>query len=761
MASPIPQLKQFLYSHYFFGGLRQSIGVLLPVIILGRFFGHYDIGVIASMGATCVAIIDQPGGPRRYRNNEMLGGIALGTVTVGLTGLASSSPLLLVLCVPFLCFLYSMFSVFGRRGGLIGFAALLLMTLTMRFPMEPHEVLAHTLYSFAGGLSYYLFSTLFRRLFWYREERQTLAVALFATAEYMEARSQFYDSTSDLDACYRRLINLQSNMTEKHQAARDVVLRELPRGYGRGDHHRKALLTIFLNMVSILDSLVATYTDYTVLRRQLSDSDFMVFARDGLHKLSLDIGRIAMNVSRSARTTRRSSVKAEIRAMEYELEKYKRQGMSQSDPETYALLVQVLRRMRNLNRIVDSMASLSHRASQNLPVDQYLNKSLSRMLSREELRLGMLTSNLKLKSSHFRYAARVSIASIVALGVGALSAHFQSELGLVSALTAHSYWIILTILVIMKPGFAITRQRNGWRLFGTVLGCGAAFLLLKLTDNRELYLIAMLLAYLLGNSLVQLNFLLSALFNTIFVILSFQFLSTGGSFIIGERLVDTLIGCGIAMAASYLLPNWESSAMTGLARAALAANKEFWRAGLEFARLSRLHNQSLKSGQDGESTMTEAQKEQVDLDLMEADTAWQVANKNVHIAFSNFASAFYRMMDEPVSRQANVSLLNNLLIQNHVLASQISAAAPLLANLSQIPPGIQNSLDAIGALINDQDADPPASIETDGELAMLAYPIRQMVKAAQLIRQDMRGLEYSAGPQLPPERKQELKQQGA
>ncbi|XOT98567.1 hypothetical protein ACMTAU_17390, partial [Alcaligenes pakistanensis] len=69
------------------------------------------------------------------------------------------------------------------------------------------------------------------------------------------------------------------------------------------------------------------------------------------------------------------------------------------------------------------------------------------------------------------------------------------------------------------------------------------------------------------------------------------------------------------------------------------------------------------------------QKEQVDLDLMEADTAWQVANKNVHIAFSNFASAFYRMMDEPVSRQANVSLLNNLLIQNHVLASQISAAA--------------------------------------------------------------------------------------
>ncbi|HRK86575.1 MAG TPA: FUSC family membrane protein [Alcaligenes faecalis] len=753
MASPIPQLKQFLYSHYFLGGLRQSIGVLLPVIILGRFFGHYDIGVIASMGATCVAIIDQPGGPRRYRNNEMLGGIALGTLTVALTGLASSEPLLLVLCVPLLCFLYSMFSVFGRRGGLIGFAALLLMTLTMRFPMQPQEVLAHTLYSFFGGLSYYLFSTLFRRLLWYREERQTLAVALFATAQYMEARAQFYDPGSDLDDCYRRLINLQSDMTDKHQAARDMVLRELPRGHGRGDYHRRALLTIFLNMVSILDSLVATYTDYTVLRRQVADSDFMVFARDGLHKLSLDIGRIAMNVSRSSSTRRRASVKAEIRAMEYELEHYRRQGMPEKDPETYALLVQVLRRLRNLNRIVDHMAGQTHRASQNLPVDQYLNKSLSRFLSREDVRLGMLTSNLKLKSSHFRYAARVSIASMIALGVGSLSSHFEAQLGLVSALTAHSYWIILTILVIMKPGFATTRQRNGWRLFGTVLGCAAAFVLFKLTDNREIYLAAMLLAYLLGNSLVQLNFMLSALFNTIFVILSFQFLSTGGSFIIGERLVDTLIGCAIAMAASYLLPSWEANAMTSLARAALAANQEFWHTGLEFARLSRLHNQGVKERQDSAPAQTDAQRDQLDLELMEADTAWQVANKNVHIAFSNFASAFYRMMDEPVSRQRNVSLLNNLLIQNHVLASQISAAVPLLANLTEVPPGIAQSLQAIGALIQDQDAEPPASIETEGDLAMLAYPIRQMSKAAQLIRQDMRGLEYEAGPQLPTEHK--------
>ena len=42
--------------------------------------------------------------------------------------------------------------------------------------------------------------------------------------------------------------------------------------------------------------------------------------------------------------------------------------------------------------------------------------------------------------------------------------------------------------------------------------------------------------------------------------------------------------------------------------------------------------------------------------------------------------------------------------------------------------------------LDDQEASPPASIETEGDLATLAYPLRQMVKAAGLIRQDMRGL---------------------
>lgn len=752
MLLPIPPLQRFIYSHYLLGGLRQSLGVLLPVTILGGFFKLYDIGVVISMGALCVAIVDQPGGPRRYRSNEMLGAAALGTFTVFITGLSSSSPLLIWLLVPILSFVYSMLNVFGKRGGLIGFACLLLMALTLRFPMSPNEVFIHTLYSGSGAFFYFLFSSLFRQVLLYREERRTLSVALFSTAEYMVRRSRFYDPDTDLDANYRDLIRIQADMTEAHQAARDMVLRELPRGgKGHAETHRLALLSLFVNMISLLDSMVATHTDYANLRRRMADSDFMIFARDALFKMALDVGHIALNVSRHRKTKQRQSVKAELRAMEYELERYKRNGLNREEPEIYALLVQILRRLRNAQKTIDHMAAQTRSPSTDIPLDQYLEKSLSRFLSREEIRLGMLTSNLRWDSSSFRYAVRVSCATLLGLTVPTVVAYFSPNIEILNALTSYSHWIILTSLVILKPGFALTKQRNSWRLIGTVLGCALTFVLFRFTSNLDVYFVIMLFAYILGNSLVQMNFMLSAVFNTIFVLVSFQFLHTEGSFVIGERLIDTIIGSVIALICSYVLPWWESNSMSNFANEALGANKNYLQTGLHYAALQRQYNAATATPHSAAQALALSPDTlaKLEYDLNEADTQWQLARRNVHVAFSNFASGFYRMMNEPTSRQYNVALLNNLLIQNHVLASQISAAVPLLASLAEIPPGIETALVAIERELNNADAPPVGSLETEGDFAMLAYPLRQMIKAAQLIRQDMRGLVLSSGPPTP------------
>jgi uncharacterized membrane protein YccC len=286
---------------------------------------------------------------------------------------------------------------------------------------------------------------------------------------------------------------------------------------------------------------------------------------------------------------------------------------------------------------------------------------------------------------------------------------------------AHSYWIILTVIIIMKPGFALTRQRNGWRVTGTLIGCGLALALFSFTHNTKLYLTALVVSSILGYSLIQVNYMLSAVFNTMFVLLVFHFLVTDSNAVIGERLIDTLIGSALALTCSYILPAWERNVMASLARALLAANHAFLRVGLEYVQSAR------EMGADAPATR-------------EAETRWKLSRKNMHIAFGNYASAFYRMMDEPVRRQNKVPQLNNLMLQHHALASQTAATVPLLAGLSDVPDGIQRALLAIDASLRDEDAQAPATIETGGELAALAYPLRQMIKAAQLIRHEMRGL---------------------
>ena len=726
----ITSLRNFFYSQYFFGGVRQGVGMLLPVIVLGGVFGYYQIGLVATFGAQCLAIIDQPGGPKRHRSNEMLGGAVLGVLTVCITGFASTHPILLWIAVVAQCFVFSMFTVYGKRGGLIGFAGLLLMTLTMHQPLTPNQVLVHAVCTLGGALFYLVFSNVFSRVLWLKEERQALSLALHATADYVTARAQFYDENTDLDECYRTLIARQSAMTEKHQGARDMVLRELPRGKGWGDRHRVMIWNMFVDMLTLLDTLVATHTDYATLRRALAGNDVLLFMRDALMKISVDLNRIALGVALGQRIEHRSSTKAELRAIEYEIEQLKRQGMQQTEPEILALVIQVLRRLRTAARAVERLVEHSAAAPDAAPTQTIrLGKSLSRFLSRQEIRPGLLTSNLRLDSPHFRYAARVALAAALAMTL--------TGTWLTPAFSAHNYWVMLTIVIIMKPGFALTRQRNGWRLGGTIIGCCMALALFQVVDTPGPLFVALVVACIMGNSLIQINYMLSATFNTLFVVLVFHFVSPGtvSMAVIGERALDTFIGCALALICSYFLPWWEYRYTRPLARAAIKANRDYLQTGLRYAALM----------QDGTRPIDENARE-------EAEVRWRLARRDVHNAFSNFAEAFYRMMSEPQSHQLNVPEMNHLLIQNHVLASQITAIVPLLAGLSQTPPNVQRALDAVQGMLDLEATQWPAlpdTIENDGDLAQLSYPVKQLAKAAQMVRSEMSGLSEATVPEPP------------
>ncbi len=698
------QLQRFIYSHHLFSGIRRAAGTLLPVTILGGLFGWYATGLVATFGALCVAFIDQPG-PHEHRGREMLGGTLLSTLTVAITSLASNYPLLLWIAVIGQCFAYSMLSVYGKRGGQIGFACLLLMTVTMHEALSANEVWMHTLTSFGGGLFYTVFSYSLSRAMNLREKEQALSVALFATSDYVAQRANMYSLDLDLDESYRKLITCQSNMTDKQQAARDMVLRGLS-GKIRPDQPKRIMLwNLFVDTIDILDTLVATRTDYSLLRSKLGESDILIFMRDALYKMSVDLDRIALAVSRERAASPRNSVKAELRAIEFEIDQMARNGYSQREPDVYNLCIEILRRLRHSANLVQRMIVSTDLNKKSEPIQPtVLDQSLSQFLSREKYRPGMITSNLRLDSPICRYALRVTLAAATAMTVWTL----------IPALAPQGYWILLTVLIIMKPGFALTRQRNGWRLFGTLIGCVVALGALYSTDNNTWLFVAMVASTIIGGSLLQLNYMMASVFNTNAVLLAFHFVDPTATTIITDRALDTLIGSVISFACSYFLPWWEAQFMPSLARAAINANREYLRAGLHYV-----------------ETLQKNKNDPQNSDIQRADVAWRLARKNVYVALGNFAEAFYRMMLEPRARQWHVIEFNNLMIQAHMLASQINAVTHALTISPQSNPIVKDHLAQIIPHLQAGHSTPlaplPASI-VDGSLPNFAYPMTQLQK---------------------------------
>jgi len=732
----IANLRRFLYSHYLLAGVRQGIGMLLPVLVLGWGLGHASLGLIATFGAMCVALIDQPG-PYSHRARSMLRSVALGALTVLLTGLASGHPVWLWLAVVVQCFCYSMFTVFGPKGGQVGFACLLLMTITMHAPLTPSETLLHTLTTLAGGLFYIAFSLSLSSLMRLREEQQALSVALYATSHYVKARANFYDPAQDLDDCYLQLIQQQASMTQMHQGARDMVLRALPRptehATGRQNARRIMLWNIFVDMLTVIDTLVATQADYTRLRAEPACADLMLFARDALSKMALDLDRVALAVSHNANSRRGASPKAELRAIEYELDQLRLQGYASQQPELYALLVQILRRLRVTARTITRLYEHLEQKPQARPLGILrLDKSLTRFMSREPFQLALLTSNLRLDSPYCRYALRVTLAVAIAMSAAYWLPQYVPQ----------SYWVVLTIVVIMRSGFALTRQLNVLRLSGTLAGCAIALGLLHLTDQSGPLFAALLFTCVMGYSLIQVHYLASIVFNTVFMLLAFHFIAPEPLVLIGDRALDTVIGSVITMACSYVLPWWEARYMQPLGRAAVSAAAEYLRAGRQWVQAMQAQTAANGGQPPGPDTVYDAA-------VQDADLAWRLARKNLHVAFSNLAQAFYRMMREPRSRQRYVPEVHDLVIQSHILASQIAATIPLIAMLPETPRTVQQALDDVAALLiptQTGSAPPVATLQFDGagEEGALAYSLKQMLKAAQLIHHESRALEAQA-----------------
>ncbi|CAM2144518.1 AraE protein [Pararobbsia alpina] len=712
------EIKKFLYSQYFYGGLRIAFGVSFPVILCMLVLHDTDLGFTISAGCLAASVVDMPG-PVKYKHNEMLTCTVLGFLSALATGLATPFPAALFVTVVALSFTLSLLVVYGFRWPQISFATLFMMILTMDSTFTVLEAITNAAWILAGGLWYTYWSTAVSSLQRDRIEQQAIADNLFTLAEYVRARAAFYDPHNDLDECYRNLVLKQIPTVDKQDAARDIALRNLPSlRDGRLDPHRTVLFNLFINTVDLHEGVLAAHTDYPLVRTTFGDSDIMLFFRDLLDKLADDLEHVGLAVLRDTPVDERVHTKAEFRAIEYEIEQLRKKDYPTLHPEAYSAVVASYRRIWSAARVLDKMRVNTHHDVAVQKPEMPVDKALDRFLVKRRVQWGLLLSNLTMASPSFRHALRVGIA--VALGFW---------LGRILPLT-HSYWICMTTIIILKPGFSLTRQRNTQRIIGTTIGCAASVALIFAIHNRELELLIMAACMVMSYSLTIFNYTASVTFTSAFVLILYHLLAPASMRLIGERAIDTAVGCALAIGSSYLFPYWEYRLMRPAVKEVIASMRRYldtvWPRGAvdpdtakaataagatvatpavtavdtavgtlaahapsSTAATDAVANAAsamgpgpaMQSGKLGENLGSRAGSRSptraADA-VIESDFSRRLARKNMHVAFANLGNAFQRMMLEPKSQQRFVAELNDLLIQSHALGSQMAAATPLL-----------------------------------------------------------------------------------
>ncbi len=151
-----------------------------------------------------------------------------------------------------------------------------------------------------------------------------------------------------------------------------------------------------------------------------------------------------------------------------------------------------------------------------------------------------LKSNFNLESPLFRHGLRLGLGS--ALGV-----LIYNKLGI-----THSFWIGLTLVIVLKPDFSLTFQRFFNRVFGTILGSFFVLALLPIIDNSIWLETIGVISIAIALALVRFHYSLAVFFITIFaLIISRLDASNDGINLEYIRIVYTLIGSALAFVLSF------------------------------------------------------------------------------------------------------------------------------------------------------------------------------------------------------------------
>nr|WP_255670526.1 FUSC family membrane protein [Mucilaginibacter sp. UR6-11] len=608
--------------------MRISLGILLPALVLQQ-FNQFELGITLSLGAICICVIDNPGPVVHKRNGMAAGNLCLFVVAVT-TGFARLNVYTLGLEVTVFSFLFSMFIVYGNRAASVGTAALLIMIFMMDKEMKPAEVLGYSATILAGGVWYMLFSLVFFGIRPYRAAQQALGENVADIVKFLRIKADFYLPETDIDDNYHKLVSQQIHVSQHQDAVRELLFRSRVMVRESTNASRILVLT-FVDLVDMFEQIMATHYDYAQIREKFKDTGILTEIGQVVHLMANELENIGFAILSNTRYKHKVDFNPVLEQLKTKID-----TIGNANETSNLVLKKILINLRDLNKEIENIFNYYNSSSSKILIENNNDVEYSKFVTHQDYEPHVFFDNFSLDSAAFKHAFRVSLVCLVGFTVAKAF-----------ALGHHSYWVLLTIIVILKPGFSLSKQRNYQRLTGTIGGGVIGILILMFIPNTDVQFTLMLVFMLGAYSFQRLNYVVSVVFMTPYVLILFKFLGIGHLDIVEERVIDTVIGSTIAFIASYLIfPTWEFEQIKTSLAEVIYSNV----------------NYLVKIAQTitGKTVTT---------------TDYKLARKDVYVKSANLSAAFERMTSEPKSKQRNIKDIHKFVVLNHILSSYTATVA--------------------------------------------------------------------------------------
>ncbi|CAA7386276.1 FUSC family protein [Chryseobacterium fistulae] len=639
------EFKKFITSQYVYSAIRITLATVLPCLVLAH-FGLLKEYFLFPLGTAFVALTDQPG-PFIRRRNALAFAIICFILIALIASIVMNIKSLVVAEIIIFGMFFSLIGVYGQRLAAVGSLSLVVLAIFIDGHLTGDNILK-SLLIFASGCAWFLLIFLIVTTIQpYKLASQMIGENYLQLAEFLKIKANYYQKNPDFTKLTSQVIAKQIEIKNLQEETRETVLKTRTI-VNESTTTSRILMLMFLNSMDLHEKLMTSESDYQKLQQSFEDSTILVKIHDYLNVLTEEITNIGISLQIGTKAKPLFKLESELAIVNAYYFDLRNKQITPNNLENFMILRQILMRINEITKEVNDIYKIF---TQNVKLAKSLSTALDLkkfMPNEEKLNVQVLRNNLSFSSLHFRHAVRITIALLI----GYLFSLFHF-LGI-----GHTYWILITVVAILKPAYSITKQRNLLRLYGTVSGAIIAYGILYYVHINGILFGILLFSMILCFSLLKGRYFWAVLFMTIYIFLSFNFLSPGNiDVIFKDRIFDTIIAGIIAFTVSYLiLPVWEHTQNLDLMKKSAESNLQYF-----------------------ESVISKF------LDAGFTIEDYKIKRKNAIIALANLSDNFQRMLSEPKNQQKKLEVIHQFVATSHLMTAYTASLSQYVKKNEKYP----------------------------------------------------------------------------